>query len=385
MPQTMPAATRKGENTKARLTAACAREIRARGFCNVSVSDFAARAELAVGGFYRYYKSKEDVLAEMADVLSRDLEGRLAALDGAAVPELLRAFCAFALKNRCMYQALREAEFYCPPAAAVFNGRWRRAVARAVAGTRRPELALEIVCGAQYFWAMRYPVWQGKPAPEDKLAVSAAIISGGLAAKKVLALEEMAAAASRWTAHKPAAKPQDARGKLLQSAQEQFGKRGFYSAPVAEISRRAGLSVGYFYRCFGSKEDAFRQTTVNLRRTLTGYTASACSGAQSRLETELRSLSAFFEFIRRNPQGYRILREAEFVDRALAEDYYLGLMRDYAASMRLTAAGEFATEDYEAAAFTLMGAGHALGLKYGGVKPPLAEIAGALFNGILGE
>jgi hypothetical protein len=63
-----------------------------------------------------------------------------------------------------------------------------------------------------------------------------------------------------------------------------------------------------------------------LRRHLT----LAIAAAPNRLEAERRGLRAFLEFVRANPDLYRVVAEAQFVDAAVFQRYY----QDFAASYR---------------------------------------------------
>ncbi|HLN65119.1 MAG TPA: TetR/AcrR family transcriptional regulator [Symbiobacteriaceae bacterium] len=57
--------TRKGEESKARLLAAAAKEFATRGFHAAKISAIVAEAGLAQGAFYLYFPSKEAVFAEL--------------------------------------------------------------------------------------------------------------------------------------------------------------------------------------------------------------------------------------------------------------------------------------------------------------------------------
>jgi len=51
----------------------------------------------------------------------------------------------------------------------------------------------------------------------------------------------------------------DAHDALLDSARDEFARRGLDRARVEDIARRAGISKGAFYLHFRTKEDAFRE------------------------------------------------------------------------------------------------------------------------------
>jgi AcrR family transcriptional regulator len=98
-----------------------------------------------------------------------------------------------------------------------------------------------------------------------------------------------------------------------------------------------------------------------LRRHLT----LAIADAPNRLEAERRGLRAFLEFVRANPDLYRVVAEAQFVDPEVFQRYY----QDFAASYRAgllaaEARGEIAPGDAEVRAWALMGISDMVGRRF---------------------
>ncbi|MGH2830246.1 MAG: TetR/AcrR family transcriptional regulator, partial [Actinomycetota bacterium] len=93
--------------------------------------------------------------------------------------------------------------------------------------------------------------------------------------------------------------------------------------------------------------------------------ARAVGGAATRAEVERAGLEAFFEFVRRHPALYRIIRQAEFVDRDVYREHYErlaeGYQRGLAEAMRR---GEFRDLDPEVLAYCLMGMAELLGARW---------------------
>jgi TetR/AcrR family transcriptional repressor of nem operon len=65
--------------TRARIVEEASRLFRARGIDATSVADVMSAAGLTVGGFYRHFESKEDLVAEAIDAASRETSPRAAA------------------------------------------------------------------------------------------------------------------------------------------------------------------------------------------------------------------------------------------------------------------------------------------------------------------
>jgi len=62
--------------TRARIVDEASRLFRARGIDATSVADVMSAAGLTVGGFYRHFESKEDLVAEAIDAASRETTDR---------------------------------------------------------------------------------------------------------------------------------------------------------------------------------------------------------------------------------------------------------------------------------------------------------------------
>lgn len=53
---------------------------------------------------------------------------------------------------------------------------------------------------------------------------------------------------------------QEAKKKMLQAVHRGFRRRGYHGAGVDGLAKEAGLTSGAFYKHFGSKSDAFRES-----------------------------------------------------------------------------------------------------------------------------
>ncbi len=52
------------------------------------------------------------------------------------------------------------------------------------------------------------------------------------------------------------------RARILQSAMELFGEKGFEDVPIDEVAARAGVGKGSVYRQFGSKEELYAASVI---------------------------------------------------------------------------------------------------------------------------
>ncbi|MEK9967776.1 MAG: TetR/AcrR family transcriptional regulator [Ferrovibrio sp.] len=183
------------------------------------------------------------------------------------------------------------------------------------------------------------------------------------------------------------------RRKILDAAQSEIGRRGFAEASISTITAEAGVAQGTFYIYFRSKEDVMRELVLHMGRMLRHHLTEATEGAKNRLEAERLGIRAFLDFVRKNPDLYKLVEESQFVDEKVYRQYYTDFARSYrialaAAEKRgeiIPAGNDTATE---VRAWMLMGISVFLGQRYGLWDPkapldPIVEAATAMVtNGL---
>ena len=97
------------------------------------------------------------------------------------------------------------------------------------------------------------------------------------------------------------------RQKILDAAEREIGRKGFAEASISTITAEAAVGQGTFYLYFRSKEDVLRELVLRMGRRLRRHLTLAVADAPSRLEAERRGLRAFLEFVRANPDLYRVV------------------------------------------------------------------------------
>ncbi len=163
--------------------------------------------------------------------------------------------------------------------------------------------------------------------------------------------------------------------RLLEAAAQEFGERGYHEAAITGITGRAGVALGTFYTYFQSKEEMFRALVRDMSQATRAHVAEAVRGAPDRIAAERRGLAAFIAFVRRHPELYRIIEEAQFVAEDVYREHYLtfaeGYRRNLAAARskgEIAGAGGGGSGDGSAdelRAWALIGMSVFLGMRYG--------------------
>lgn len=173
------------------------------------------------------------------------------------------------------------------------------------------------------------------------------------------------------------------RKKLLDAARREIGRRGFADTSVSSITAEAGVGQGTFYIYFRSKEDVLRELVLHMGRTLRRYLTERTAGARDRIDAERRGLKAFLEFIRRNPDHYRVVEVSQFVDVRAYRKYYTDFARAYRAALAAAERrGEIRPGNGEVRAWSLMGVAVYLGQRFALMdnKAPLDPIVDAAMD-----
>jgi AcrR family transcriptional regulator len=168
--------------------------------------------------------------------------------------------------------------------------------------------------------------------------------------------------------------PRTARGertlrKILDSARDEFGERGFSDSSIVGITQRAGVALGTFYTYFESKEALFHALVRDMSEQVRESVGPDMAKATDALDGERRALEAFLRFAHDHRDIYRIIDEAEFVEPSAYREHYETTATRIAA--RLAAArdkGEissgFSDRDLDVLAWGMMGANVFLGLRF---------------------
>jgi AcrR family transcriptional regulator len=165
--------TARGERTLRALLDAAAAEFGEKGFHEGSISGITSRAGVALGSFYTYFDSKDEVfralVRDMSDRVRDHVGPAIAGVSGALATErvALDAFLRFARTHQEIYRIIDEAEFVDPTS---FRDHYattaERILSRLRAGVEAGELRADMgeveawaIMGMNVFLGLRFGVW----------------------------------------------------------------------------------------------------------------------------------------------------------------------------------------------------------------------------------
>jgi len=189
--------TERGRRTLRKLLDAAAIEFGERGFHDASITGITTRAGTALGSFYTYFDSKDEIFRALVDDLSGKVRQAAREALEAPLPALevekaaLTAFLRFAREHKEIYRIIDESEFVDPAAFRIhYESTARRIRERLAEGADKGELREGLgeahawaIMGMNVFLGLRYAVWSNEGTPESLAELANSILREGIAAR----------------------------------------------------------------------------------------------------------------------------------------------------------------------------------------------------------
>ena len=190
--------TERGRKTRDRLLEAAEVEFGEKGFHDAAISGITHRAGVALGSFYTYFDSKQEIFAALVSYMSertRQWVGeRVAGAAGRLEAERLglAAYIEFVREHKGIYRIMSEAEFIANDAfRAHYEGFARSYCANLGKAGERGEIRNGdygvwswAIIGINVFLGMRFAEWDEREPPERVAASVLDLIAHGMAPEK---------------------------------------------------------------------------------------------------------------------------------------------------------------------------------------------------------
>lgn len=155
------------------------------------------------------------------------------------------------------------------------------------------------------------------------------------------------------------------RQKLLDAAEEIFGKKGYYNTSIVDICQAAEVAQGTFYLYFSSKYEIFAELITQLSRDFRRRIREEVAKAKSQAEAQQIGFRTFFEWVKNHRNLYSIVQQSVLVDENLYRSYYERLASGYIKGLEQAMEdGEFRRLDPETVAYCLMGISQFIGMRW---------------------
>lgn len=190
--------TARGQKTREKLLRAAESEFGARGFHAVAISDITRSAGVALGTFYVYFESKEEIYRALVAHMSRTVRSWVAERVADAPDRLtaeregIKAYLEFVRQHKGLYRIISEAEFVANDAFVehytVFANAYQEALETAAGKEEIREGDFEVwawaIMGMDVFLGMRFSEWDEAESPDAVADSVHDLISNGIAARR---------------------------------------------------------------------------------------------------------------------------------------------------------------------------------------------------------
>lgn len=186
--------TERGRRTLRKLLDAAAVEFGERGFHEASISGITRRAGTALGSFYTYFDSKEEIFQALVRYMSEQLRDHVtplvqAAPDGISAERIgLESYLGFVREHKEIYRIIDEAEFvdyasyrrHYETTVARVRQRLERGAARGQIRADVGEIHAWAIGGMNVFLGMRYGLWDADADISEIARIANDLLANGL-------------------------------------------------------------------------------------------------------------------------------------------------------------------------------------------------------------
>lgn len=187
--------TARGRKTLRAILDAAAAEFGERGYHDASISHITQRAGVALGSFYTYFDSKEEIFQALVRYMSEQLRDHVTPIVQAAPDEIaaerigLESFLGFVREHREIYRIIDEAEFvdyasyrrHYETTVERIRQRLASGAARGEIRADAGEVAAWAIAGMNVFLGMRYGLWDADADIEAVARTANDLLANGLA------------------------------------------------------------------------------------------------------------------------------------------------------------------------------------------------------------
>jgi AcrR family transcriptional regulator len=187
--------TRRGRETREKLLHAAEAEFGERGYADASIASITQRAGVALGTFYVYFESKEEIfralVTHMGELTRQWIVERVADAPDRLTAERqgIEAFIEFVRSHRNLYRVVSMAQFVAEDAfrdyytvfANAYGENLERAASEKEIRDGDSEVWTWALIGMTVFLGMRFSDWDEQRSAEDIAAAASDLISKGMA------------------------------------------------------------------------------------------------------------------------------------------------------------------------------------------------------------
>lgn len=155
------------------------------------------------------------------------------------------------------------------------------------------------------------------------------------------------------------------RQKILDTAEDIFGEKGYFETSIAEITLRAGVAQGTYYNYFSTKKEVFEELIRQLSSSFRHQIKVAMEQETSFEAKQRAGYVAFFKWLTNHRNLYSIVQQSVLVDMNLYRWYYEKIAEGFIKAIEEAIdKKECKPLNPETVAYCFMGIGQFIGMRW---------------------
>jgi len=329
----------KGKKTRDLILGTALEVFKERRYGNSSVNEIAKRLGVRTSLVYYYFSNKEDIFNELAvtyrDGLEEEIRQHLS-FEGSLlenVINILVTYKDYIRNHKDLYDTFREVEFVEKDLIRDYYQRITHLIAQVLPTDFSRLYDLETlafaILGSVYFVVIKNLIWENKDDITDELETVKVFLDKGIDMDGTFTPFIVPEIPVESQEPQFASRRERTKYQLLKAGEKLFGEKGFEQTQLTEITSEAGVGLGTFYLYFESKTELLAEIVRYVNHTLRKASRIYQDGLTDRRAIENVGFQAFYYLFKNMGPAYRIVREAEFVERNIGIWYYTRLAEGY--------------------------------------------------------
>jgi AcrR family transcriptional regulator len=153
-------------------------------------------------------------------------------------------------------------------------------------------------------------------------------------------------------------KSEQTRQRLLKAAAKVVGKVGYHKASISKITHAAKLASGGFYYYFKTRDELFLELLPMMGQQMIDFISDEVVNSQWGVDREILSFQAYINFLKKNPEFYRVFAEASVYAPRAYEKHFSLVIDNYCKALEIQRARRtisISEQDIPSLAYFLIG------------------------------
>jgi len=363
----------KGQRTKQLILEKAVEVFREEGFQEGSIVMIASRIGMTPSSIYKYFSNKEAIYNELATTFKKLMIQRIrGAVDNrldvpANITNIVKTYISTIRDNVALYDTFRQVEFVNLGLAKEYYRELTGTIKSCLDARAREAIDTETVAyaivGSIYLVVIQAVIWgDGTGVTPEEIVP---FILHGIDARGDFVPYLLPRRRCDEPQQTATSQGEITKRTIMKTAEHLFGRNGYHKTHITDIATASDVGLGTIYLYFHSKKEILAELVGRVNHLLRACSSEYIKPYTDRRAVENAGFQAFFNVFEDRGEDYRIVREAEFVDKSIGIWYYRRIAESYQKGLEIAIQkGEVNDIDPLLLSYALMGVGHTVGIRW---------------------